>query len=76
MAQGRSRNPALGQMSNFLKALFICNNTNLNKSKQIFPYIVKLSLFQTLFLFFQVFARSSLKKFENGASQGTYDANY
>ena len=37
----------------FLEALFICNNINTNLNKNFH------------FLFFQVSARSSLKKFEN-----------
>ena len=48
----------------FLEALFIWNNINTNLNKK-FPYIVKLSLFQTVIFYFLIAAISSLKKFEN-----------
>ena len=48
----------------FLEVLFICNNihTNLNKK---FHTQLSYHSFKPLFLFFQISARSSLKKFEN-----------
>ena len=44
----------------FLEVLFICNNINTNLNKNFHTYS-----FKRLFLFFQISARSSLKKFEN-----------
>ena len=64
MAQGKGRGPCLEPMVNFFEALFICNNikTNLNKN---FNTELSYHSFKPLFLFFQIPARSSLKKFEN-----------
>ena len=48
----------------FLKALFICNNINKNLNKN-FHTKLNYRSFKSLFLFFQISARSSWKKFEN-----------
>ena len=48
----------------FLEALFICNNINTNLNKKFHTYSSYHS-FKPLFLFFQISAKSSLKKFEN-----------
>ena len=58
-----AEDPALGQMSNFLEALFIGNNINTNLNKNFHTYLNYHS-FKPLFLCFQISARSSLKKFE------------
>ena len=64
MAQGRVRGPCLGPNVIFLEALFICNNINTNLNKNFYTQLSYRS-FKPLFLFFQISARSSLKKFEN-----------
>ena len=48
----------------FLEALFTCNNVNTNLNEHFHTYLSYHS-FKPLFLFFQISARSSLKKFEN-----------
>ena len=48
----------------FLKVLFICNNINTNLNKNLHTHLNYRS-FEPLFLFFQISAISSLKKFEN-----------
>ena len=48
----------------FLEALFICNNTNKNLNKN-FHTSLRYHSFKPVFLFFQISATSSLKKFEN-----------
>ena len=48
----------------FLEALFICNNINTNVNKNFHTYSSYHSL-KPLFLFFQIFATSSLKNLEN-----------
>ena len=48
----------------FLEALFICNNINTNLNKNFHTQLSYQS-FKLLFLFFQISARSSLKKFAN-----------
>ena len=48
----------------FWEALFICNNINTNLNK-IFYILLSYHSFKPLFVFFQISARSSLKKFEN-----------
>ena len=53
---------AKGQI--FSGALFICNNINTNLNEYVHTQLSYHSLKQ-LFLFFQISARSSLKKFEN-----------
>ena len=48
----------------FLEALFICNNINTNPNRD-FHTSLSYHSFKPLFLFLQVSAKSSLKKFEN-----------
>ena len=48
----------------FLEALFVCNNINTNLNKNFHTYL-SYHFFKPLSLFFQISARSSLKKFEN-----------
>ena len=48
----------------FLEALFICNNINTNLNENFHTQLSYHS-FRPLLLFLQIFARSSLKKFEN-----------
>ena len=65
MAQGRGRGTCLWpNVKFFLEALFICNNINTNLNKNFHTYLSYHS-FKPLFLFFQISARSSLKKFAN-----------
>ena len=45
----------------FLEAFLICNNINTNPNKNFHTY----HSFKPFFLFCQIFAKSSLKKFEN-----------
>ena len=58
----------------FLEALFICNNINTNLNKN-FDTQLRYDYFKPLFLYFQISAISSFKKFENekcGPRQGTF----
>ena len=48
----------------FLEAFFICNNINTNLNENFHTYLSYHS-FKPLFLFFQISARNSFKKFEN-----------
>ena len=61
MAQGKGREPCLGSNVKF----FICNNNNNNTNlKKKFCTYLSYRSFKPLF-FFQISARSTLKKFEN-----------
>ena len=64
MAQGRVLDLCLGpNVKFFLDAFFMCNNINTNLNEN-FHTKLNYHSFKPLFLFFQISARSSLKKFE------------
>ena len=64
MTQDRGRGLRLGPNVIFLEALFICNNINTNLNKNFHTQLGYHS-FKPLFLFFLIYARSTLKKFGN-----------